>query len=278
MDAAACRMLCPRAFDGPVAPEALLAWDDDRRALAGLAVFHRLGRETGRAHVIVVRPYRHRGIGSLLLRQVIESARARHDERVWGEVDLSADPDPQPFLAAHGFSRGPVTVRFEGGIAEIRGPLQTFLDRLNRAGKVPATATVVDSSVVPAGRLVRWFEEVAAPSLDGRAALSRYIVAAPEFQRAVLLVDGCIAGFLAGVPNDGRGLATLLAVVVSPAYRGGWGWANLLLLDDALARASAAGASRIRFETGEKNWSVLATAARVSAESIGRSAVFTLSL
>jgi hypothetical protein len=41
---------------------------------------------------------------------------------------------------------------------------------------------------------------------------------------------------LAGVRNDGQGLATLSAIAVAPEFQGGRGWANPLLLASGLDR------------------------------------------
>jgi hypothetical protein len=79
---------------------------------------------------------------------------------------------------------------------------------------------------------------------------------------------------LAGVRNDGNGTATLSAVVVAAEFRGGWGWANLLLLAYAGERALAAGASRLRFEIDETNWKVLQGVGRVEGTVIGIPAQF----
>jgi hypothetical protein len=79
---------------------------------------------------------------------------------------------------------------------------------------------------------------------------------------------------LAGVRNDGQGLATLSAIAVAPEFQGGWGWANLLLLVSGLDRGWDAGSRRLRFEAEESNWKVRQSAGRVQAVTLGRSARF----
>ncbi len=129
-------MLLPESFR-PVAPDALVAWDESAGAIAGLAAFHRIGRETVRTSVITVRPYRRQGIGSGLLRRVAERAVERGDERIRAQVDLAAHPEADGFLQANGFLRGPIRLELEGDLAASR---EQVLELRARAGRVGANS------------------------------------------------------------------------------------------------------------------------------------------
>lgn len=54
--------------------------------------------------------------------------------------------------------------------------------------------------------------------------------------------------------------------MVAQKYRGGFGWANLLLLAAALERGRARGAQRVRFEMPEENGDTRRLAERVGGQ------------
>src|SRR5262249_14215690 len=145
----ACRMLLPDSFRGVAAPEAFLAWDVERAAIAGAAAFHCHKRETVGMQLIATPPYRRVGVGSRLLEQVVERARARGDERIVTVADVLARPEAEPFLQAHGFEPGAFTLRLEGELAPVRQTLLECRDRLVASGKAPASARIVESRELP---------------------------------------------------------------------------------------------------------------------------------
>ncbi len=266
-------MLLPESFR-PVAPEALVAWDESAGAIAGLAAFHRIGRETVRTSVIAVRPYRRQGVGSSLLRRVAERARERGDERVRAEVDLTAHPEADTFLQANGFLRGPMVLQLEGDLAAFREPVLGLRARLAASGRIPANARIVEGREFPVCERERLYNELLASHLGGETEMAGYVVTRPDFDAIVLMAGDTPAGMLMGVRHDGNGVGTIRALAVAPPYRGGWGWANLLLLTGALDRGWEAGARRLRIETGESNWQVLKQSARAHAVILRRRARF----
>jgi ribosomal protein S18 acetylase RimI-like enzyme len=271
-------MLLPESFQMGAPPEAFLAWDQTRGAIAGLAVCHRLKRETIGLRIITVRTHRRRGIGSKLLRCVRERAAARGDECVRTFVDLMAHPDAEHFLKANGFLLESRVLQIEGMLAVGAGDVRRLRERLAASGKIPPGARILDSRELPIDVVLGAYREIMAPHLPGRRELTEYIVTAPGFDAVILMVADRPAGMLAGVRNDGNGVASLDAVVVAPEFRSGWGWANILLLASAAERSVAAGASRLRFEIDERNWKVLKGIGRAEGTIIGVPSRFVLEL
>jgi GNAT superfamily N-acetyltransferase len=250
-------MLLPESFQMGAPPDAFLAWDQTRGAIAGLAVCHRLKRETIGFRMITVRTHRRQGIGSRLFHCIRERAAERGDECVRTFVDLMAHPEAEPFLRANGFVLESRVLQVDGVVAMGLGDVRRLRDRLAASGKIPPGARIVDSQELAIDVVLHAYRAIVAPHLPGRQELAQYIVTSPGFDAVILMVADRPAGMLVGVRNDGNGVASLDAVVVAPEFRNGWGWANILLLASAAERAVAAGASRLRFEIDETNWKVL---------------------
>ncbi len=265
-------MLLPESF-GLVAPEAFLAWDESAGAIAGLAAFHHMGRETVQTSVITVRPYRRQGIGSGLLCRVVERARERGDERICVQVDLIAHLEADGFLQANGFLRGRTLLEMEGDLAAVRGPLLDLHARLAAAGRIPANARIALSHEFPPHELERIYTELLVPTLGARAELAGAVVRHPDFEAVVLLAGERPVGMLVCIRNDGRGLGALRGMAVAPGYRG-CGWANLLLLVSAINLGWEAGARRLRLEAEESNLRTLHQAARLNSVVLRRLASF----
>ncbi len=126
----------------------------------------------------------------------------------------------------------------------------------------------------PAGELERLCAELLASNLGGETELAGFVVTRPDFDSIILMAGDTPAGMLMGVRHKGNGVGTIRALAVAPPYRGGWGWANLLLLTGALDRGWEAGARRLRFETEESDWQVLKQSARANAVILRRHARF----
>lgn len=73
--------------------------------------------------VTVVEPHRRRGVGSALLRRVLERAAERGDLRIRLEVDLAVQPLAEAFLLACGFRCLRVVQEMEGDLDLVRQPL-----------------------------------------------------------------------------------------------------------------------------------------------------------
>ena len=226
------------------------------------------------AQVITLRTHRRQGIGSALLNRVCEYARERGDTRVCGQVDLAAHPEAEPFLRKMGFVPSSSIVRAEGGIDGAGHAVLALRDRLAARGKIPADAQIVETRGLPISQVLTAYRELIAEHLPGRPELAQYIVTSRGFDAALLTVGDRTAGMLAGTRNDGRGVSDLSAIAVAPEFRGGWGWANIVLMAYAFELAAAAGASRLRFEIDETNWNVLQGVGRVEGKILSVSARF----
>jgi GNAT superfamily N-acetyltransferase len=269
----ACRMLLPESFR-VAPPDAYVAWDDSLGVLAGVAAFHRLKRETIGVQVRTVRTYRRQGIGSRLLQHVCARARERGDDRVRTWVDLLVHPEAEPFLKANGFRLESSVLQVEGELNVLAASTLRLRARLEASAKIPVGAHIVESRDLPRDALLRAYRELVPEALPGRPELAEFIVTAPLFDAAVLLVGERFAGMLVGTRNDGKGTAVLNAVVVAPEFRGGWSWANTMLTAYAFERSLAAGARRLRFEMEEANWNVVHGVERVQGTVVGRPAWF----
>ena len=255
-------------------PDALLAREETSGAIVGLAASHRHKREAIGLQVITVRTHRRQGIGSRLLHQVCERARGRGDERVRTRVDLMAHVYAEPFLIANGFLLESSALQIDSLLTVGGDSVIGLRNRLAASGKIPAGARIVETRELPREAALRAYRELIAANLPGRPELAEYIVTSPGFDAAVLTTGDRLAGMLAGVRCDADGVGWLNAVVVAPEFRGGWGWANVLLMAYAFERSLAAGASRLRFEIDESNWKMLQGAGRAQGTIIGRPARF----
>lgn len=272
----ACRMLLPESF-GPVAPEAFVAWDETAGAIAGLAAFHRMGRDTVGVGVITVRPYRRQGIGSRVLGRVAERAAERGDEKVQCQVDLIAHPEAHAFLTANGFQRGRVLREVEGDLTVGRGPLLDLYARLAGSACIPANARIAGSRDFSPGELEHIYGELLVPILGAPLELAGPSVRSEDFDAIVVMAGDAPAGIMLCKYNDGSGTGTIRATAVAPRFRGS-GWAHLLLLVEAMDRGWEAGARRLRFETDENNWNMMRQAERLNPVVLRRQAHYALDL
>jgi len=269
-------MLLPESF-GRVAPEAFVAWDETAGAIAGVAAFHRVGRETVRTSVITVRPYRRQGVGSALLRRIVERAAERGDERIHAQVDLAAHPEADGFLHAAGFRRVRIVLEMEGDLGAVREPLLEMRTRLTALKRIPDNVRVADSREFPPDELERIYTALIVPSLGAQAELAHFVVTNPGFDAVILMAGGTPVGILICICNDGHGTGTLSAMAVAPGYRGR-GWANLLLLTRAMERGWEAGARRLRLDVDETNLKSLHQSTRLNSVVLRRMADFVYEL
>jgi len=259
-------MLLPEAFTAGAAPVAFLAWEDDSAGNAtviGAAACHRLRGETVNTRVRTIAPYRRRGVGSALLAAICRAASDRGDSRVCTRVDFAATPDAAPFLAANGFTCGPRGLHVEGALAGLVPRLRDFRERMHAGGKTPAAARVLPESALSPSDLARIFRDLVEPALDSPPVAALRLAAGEPFDATVLLLGDDPIGVMVGRRTDANACAAIEALAVAPPFRGGWGWANLLLLSHGGERALASGANRIRFDVDETNWRILPSIARI---------------
>lgn len=263
----ACRMLLPESHPLPLRAqrEYLVAVQEAVPQIVGAASFQAQARAIFGVRVRVVRSHRRRGIGSRLLRHILEEAVQRKAAAVFVGADGRTEPDAAPFLAAHGFRfLGRVTT-VEADVVAMRDYLRVLRDRLIAGGKVPANARLVRFSEAPQNQVARLYAEYIVHTPEADPALLRH----PQFKEKiaaspVVMMDDRVVGILL-VGVEGL-LATVHARVVAPELRGGW--VNPLMMGTATEDVWLAGARRVRFEIPPDNRDTEKLARRFRAETV----------
>ena len=254
---AACRTLIPEAFRGG-APEALLAIDSQSGAAVGCATFQRCGELLTHLRVRVLRNWRRRGIGSLLLSAAPGEVHARVDPRI--------EPDSEPFLRANGF----VLKNRVFTVEAAREPLGSRISRLSGGLRVATGVRVARPTDAPPDALARLYTELVVPEMHLAPGTVVPLVSDPRFAESpVLLVDGRPVGMLLMVANDGHDVCVITARAVAPEFRGGTRWANLVMLAAGFERGGKQGSVRMRFEAPEDNPDTMKLVTRARAEIVG---------
>ena len=262
----ACRMLLPeRAVRQMTRPDWLVAVQEAAPWIVGAASFQPRERVFIGVRVRVVRTHRRRGIGSRLLRHIIDEAVRRKMAAVLGRADGLTEPDAAPFLAAQGFRLLGRLTTVEADVLAMRDYLLGLRDRLIAGGKVPANARLIRFSEAPQDQVARLYAEYIVHNPEAEPALLRH----PEFKEKiasspVLMMDDQVVGILL-VGVEGL-LATVHARVVTPELRGGW--VNPLMMGTATEDVWQAGARRVRFEIPPDNRDTEKLARRFQAETV----------
>jgi hypothetical protein len=267
-------MLVPELFQAGRPPEALLAFDASGLVL-GCAAFHRRKGAVHGLRLQVPHPCRRRGIGAGLVRCVAGIAAGMPAREVNAAADTMAEPAAEPFLVSCGFTCKTRTTTVEAPMAPLCRNVQALARRAAEHGLLPPGASIASLADVPRAAAARWCREHVVPSISIDPAHAAPDLADPRLsQSPVLLVADEIAGMMLGQANDGRGVSVVAARVVEPRFRGGRGWANLLLMSAALQRGAAAGALHIRFDIPENNRDTLALMRRAHGQVVKIAAWF----
>lgn len=243
-EVAACRALLPECYQRGDASNVLLAVDGNR--IAGAAAFnYGIERVVG-VRLRVVRGCRRRGIGSALLRAVEASAARVGFAEVWVRSNATAEPDAEPFLRANGYRPERSLHAVEGDLSIFRDYLLGLRERILRSGRVPESAAIVGLDQVPRAQVAALYATYISGirDLDPAAAQPRFT---PKYIEGstVALVDAVAHGLLMCELNDGAGVMTVEARVVTPGHRGDW--INCLMMARSLELAWAAGSRRVKF-------------------------------
>ncbi len=259
-------MLLPESDLGWMAGrEYLVAVQEAPPQIVGAASFHPQERAFFGVRVRVIRTYRRRGIGSRLLRHILDEAARRKVTVLFSGADGLREPDAAPFLAAHGFEFLGRLTTVEADVLAMRDYLSALRDRLMAGGKVPGNARLVQFSEAPQDQVARLYAEYIAHNPEADPALLRH----PRFKEKiaaspVLMMDDRVVGILlVGVEGE---LATVHARVVAPELRGGW--VNALMMGTATEQEWQAGARRVRFEIPPNNRDTEKLARRFRAETV----------
>jgi GNAT superfamily N-acetyltransferase len=266
----AARLLLPDTFSATQAPEVFLAVSEDAPHPVGAAAIAWVpGGFPVEVHVVP--QFRRRGAGRALIEAVATAAAGETDRlRSWnmvGEGSLA-----EAFLRATGFVRSRRFLGFETDGAKF-GPIVAVMRRwLERGGKIPQAARIVDLSVAPRLELIR----LVSTELATLPATLAARITAQETSHydndlsVVLMLEGKIGGAM--LMTRSAGIARVEVNVVAPELR--HGWANVVILDEAARRAAASGLKRFRFFCDEHTRDTINVARRAGAASLGSGLFF----
>jgi GNAT superfamily N-acetyltransferase len=264
----ACRMLVPEPFEKGARPQALLAFDCDSPRILGAAAFDVQQHEVALYRIRVVRTERRKGIASRLLAQVLRFAREREKIRIAAFIDTLKYPDADPFLSARGFHAEQRIFTVEVDLALMREEMGRLRERVLRSRRIPASVRVVPLAEAPTDQVAKLYGDhiltqhrrnpayVAAQLDDRRFSQPTSVLMVGERVAAMVVVRYETDSFRAEVP----------AKVVLPEYRGGW--ANILIMADALDKGAAAGIRSVRFDSLDNNRDTLKLARKFNAETL----------
>ncbi|HEX2113970.1 MAG TPA: GNAT family N-acetyltransferase [Alphaproteobacteria bacterium] len=267
----AARMLLPDVFSATEAPDMffLAAAEGEPHLVGAAAAAWAPGGFPVEVHV--VSPFRRRGIGRALIEAVAAAAADETDRlRSWSMVGEGSEAEA--FLRATGFTRSRRFLGFETDGAKFAPIINVMRRWLERGGKIPPTARIVNLSEAPRFQLIRL---VATELATLPATIAARIVAQETLHydndlSVVLMLDGKIGGAM--LMTRSAGIARVEVNVVAPHLR--HGWANVMILDEAARRAAASGLKRFRFFCDEHTRDTINVARRAGAASLGSGLFF----
>jgi GNAT superfamily N-acetyltransferase len=253
-------MLLRDVFERGLTPQVLLAFDRDSPRVLGAIAFQTRGNETSLLGIRVIRTHRRMKIGTCLLSRLPGTL-------VYVFADSQVHPDAGPFLQANGFERGSRMYIVEVDLDPMIHAMTKLRDRALQSGRVPESARLVSPARAPASEAVALYHEIMAMRWIHPAHLEASLTD-PRIAdiSSVLLVDDHVAGMVVVRSAAGDYRVHVQARAVMPAFRGGW--ANVLIMADALEKGRAAGIRRIRFDSMDDNQDTLKLARRFNADTI----------
>jgi GNAT superfamily N-acetyltransferase len=260
-----CRMLLPDPVPGGGPREFYVAVEEAPPRILGAVAFRLGDRAVFGLRLRVVRTHRRRGIGSRLLRRVIDEAARRGDRVVIAPVELEAEPDAEPFLRAHGFLHQARLMTVEAPVHEMRQHLAQLRRRLEAAGKIPSGARLVRFADAPQEEVARLYAQHIAGNPGMQPEVVAHLIKQQKVDASpVLIVDGKVEGMLLWSLEET--VVTVHARVVREPYRGGW--ANALLMGAATEEVCQAGAQTVRFDIPGGNRDTLKLSRRFQAKTL----------
>ena len=245
-------------------------------AIALLAARDAAGVPTLIVSARVVRPWRRRGVGSMLLEAAIAEARRLGARSIVAQGDADAEPDGVAFLETRGFGRTEVLTTFEVATEAVVEYLVPLIDRLRQSDRIPPQARMVPLRHAPLVAAARLHAEHLAGTVHGVAeTLNDLLVRDDADDNAVLLIGGEVHGLLIG--NTVDGVTVVDAEVLSPACRvsgGSSGWASVFMLAERLEWGLSRGSRITRFSCVSGNRPTRRLAQRLGAKPIRDELVF----
>lgn len=231
-------------------------------ALCGAVCFLRgQGRLVG-VRLRVLKPWRRRGAGTALLRELQAIAVREERQCVFGVAwTKPEDDDPQPFAETLGFRRTLRITTVEGKISDLAGYFQKLCQKLRSSGRLPHQARVVRLADAPRPAVL----QLVATHLQNREEPGARVASTVDHARydecPVVMVGDDVAGVLLWEVYGDR--AEVPVRVVDPRWQGLW--VNPLLLERASQQGVERNIDRIRFEIPEGNSDTVKLAARYGA-------------
>ena len=252
----ACRMLLPQATGpGRRAKLFVAACGTPQRVVGAAALGLDARRETHEGWQVdlrVVVPFRRRGIGRALMRQVVARAEAHGAAALHAWEWVDPDGDAARAWAAFGFAPARRKREYEADIAAASSTLIPLYEQVRAAGYIPAGARIIPLSdadpTAVADLHVQYLggsRRLLMPLLAG-AAPDRYH---PKYSRVILLDGRVVGASLGRVMPDG--VCEVDAHVLHPSVR--MGWANLWLKMEAAERLLEDGIRTMRYFSLERH-------------------------
>ncbi len=260
------------AVDGP--PFRILG------ALAYSPGVHGTGRPGWRVSFRVAWPYRRQGVGSALLRYLVDAAPRCGRQGLQTTHDPQKEPEVTPFLRHKGFREETSLMTYEVGIGPVREFTCSLRDWLAERGELPAGLRYVALREVALPEIVRLHTKYIGGSESGVTAhLQRVLKGPTADDNRVLLVGDEIAGAVLG--ETVNGVSRVDVTLVTEKYQGKAtqsGWAQAVLLAHCLDRAMGLGAQRSEFSCLTTNNPMMRMVTRLKADLKGAREVNTLAL
>lgn len=238
------------------------------------------GRGAAIASARVVRAWRRRGVGTMLLDAAIAEARRGGAVALVVRIDPPAAPDGVLFLEAQGFRRVETLTTVEvptAAIVEYLAPLEA---RLREADLIPGDARMRPLREAPIAEVARLHAEHLSGTREGVAEMLRgLLLRADADDHAVLMIGDEVHGFLLGTTVDG--VTTVDVEVLSPECRisgGSSGWASVFMLAERLAWGLSRGSRVTRFSSVSTNRPTRRLGARLGARPVAEQVVYRLEL
>lgn len=208
------------------------------------------------AWIEVLPDSRRRGAGRALLAAMARLASAESD-LLWALNPVDEASDAAAFARACGADAAKRHLFFEARGAAFTQDMGNVVERLRRAGRIPADLTIVALSQENVEQ-VKWLiaDEMAAPPPRMAQMLARALTESPETapvdrerSRVLTTGDGAVAGALLVRRVPGENVSEVVCNVVDPRWRNGW--ANPMLLHGFTAISLAQGCTTMRFDCDE---------------------------
>ncbi|MEM7807129.1 MAG: GNAT family N-acetyltransferase [Planctomycetota bacterium] len=250
------RMLLPAAMHPTTVERFWVARDEERR-IVGAAAVSRLwsgGEDAGpSAELAVLEGFRGRGLGRVLLGNVVSHARTLGAKGLHGRAAYAEDSTELQAARSMGFDRGVAAMEVTLDARDVAGECQHVLDRLRQRGRVPAGVVARPLCEVDEALLDEVAEqqrvEVGGDAADVRRRLGRIDPDAFDLDVSVAVTDaeGLVGFGLVHVPARDVAATVMESVVVLPRARRGW--ANAMLKEKVATQFVAKGGTTFQMMT-----------------------------